>query len=342
MSEIKESGTERSVYDEMLLAVSARSRRGTCRMSVVFQSISMISIMIFIGAVLLKTFPFNDHTRKMFISLIVNVAMPCIILSSIFHVEMDAGTFRLIAIVFCLSIIINLVGIGFGWGLANLFHGQSNKKRELAILSGLGNTGFIGIPLCATLFGPKGALFAAIFDAGVDFTIWTVGVLILQKNNRVTFGTLKSMLNIPTAAIVVGLAIAYFHVKIPSLAIQLTDQLANLAAPLAMFYIGALLTTLRREKVRESGPQSWIPITVKLIIMPVAVACIVPFLALEMEITQTVLIQSMMPTLTLASILFAKYSADEEIGTVTTVLSTIFSVVTIPLMFYFIHLFVGF
>ncbi|MFP3389525.1 AEC family transporter [Brevibacillus sp. SIMBA_040] len=311
-------------------------------MSLVFQSILIISCMIIIGAILTKTFSFNEYTRKMFISLIVNVAMPCIILSSIFHVEMNAGTFRLIAIVFGLSIVINLVGIGVGWGFAQLFHGTSTKKRELALLSGLGNTGFIGIPLCATIIGPEGGLFAAIFDAGVDFTIWTVGVIILQKEKRITLGTLKSMVNIPTAAIVAGLFIAFYQVKTPEIVIRLTDQLADLAAPLAMFYIGALIMTLKRDKVRETGQESWIPIVVKLIFMPLLVASLLPYFSLKMEIAQTILIQSMMPTLTLASILFAKYSADEEMGTLTTVLSTIISVITIPLMFFLVHFFGAF
>ncbi|MFK9094303.1 AEC family transporter [Bacillus salipaludis] len=77
-----------------------------------------------------------------------------------------------------------------GWAFALNFYRHSTKKREIALLSGLRNTGFIGIPLCAALIGPEGALFAAIFDAGVDITIWTVGVLIIQQNRRFTFQSL--------------------------------------------------------------------------------------------------------------------------------------------------------
>ncbi|MEK3936361.1 AEC family transporter [Sporosarcina sp. FSL W7-1349] len=308
--------------------------------AVVFQSITVITVMIVIGALLTRTFPFNDDTRKMFISLIVNVAMPCIILSSIFNVEMEEDTFKMIALVFCLSIIINIMGIGIGWLFATVFYRHSNKKNELALLSGLGNTGFIGIPLCAILLGPKGALFAAIFDAGVDLTIWTVGVIMLQKNRKFAFQTLKSMINIPIAAIVIGLVAAYFHVKPPSTIILVTDQLAALAAPLAMFYIGVLIMTVRRSKVREVGSKVMLPIFVKLILLPVFAAILMYFIRVEPLVIQTILIQSMMPTLTLASILFAKYSADEDMGALTTVLSTIFALTTIPLMIYLMNLFI--
>ncbi|MHA6258870.1 AEC family transporter [Sporosarcina sp. CAU 1771] len=309
--------------------------------TVVIQSIAIISFMIIIGAILSRSFEFNEDTRSVFISLIVNVAMPCIILSSIFNVEMDGNTFKTIMFVFCLSIVINIVGIGLGWLLSSVFYPNSNKKKEMALLSGLGNTGFIGIPLCAILFGPEGALYAAIFDAGVDFTIWTVGVFMLQKNRFFAVQTFKSMINIPLVAIAVGLIASYFHFSPPLLIKSLIDQLAALAAPLAMFYIGILVMTLQGAKVKKTGPQTLLPIFVKLLLLPALVALLIGYLQLDVLIVQTILIQTMMPTLTLASILFAKYSADEEIGAITVVLSTLLALLTIPLMVYLMSFVVG-
>src|SRR5690625_6303945 len=138
-------------------------------MIVVFQTIALIGLFILIGAILAKTFPFNDDTRNMYISLIVNAALPAIILSSIFNVEMSPAIFKTILFVFIMSIVVNLIGIGLGYLFAFIFDRQSTYKNEFAILSGLGNTGFIGILLCAVLFGSEGALYAAVFDAVVVF-----------------------------------------------------------------------------------------------------------------------------------------------------------------------------
>src|SRR5699024_2102041 len=308
--------------------------------SVVVQSIMLIALMIFLGAILSRTFPFNDDTRQMFISLIVNVAMPSIILSSIFNVDITKDSFKLIVIVFILSIVINLTGIGLGGLFARIFYPRSKKKAELAILSGLGNTGFIGIPLCAVLFGPEGALYAAIFDAGVDFTIWTFGVFLLQKEKKFRFGMLKEMINIPMIAIVLGLTAAFFQVKPPVIFVELFDYLAALAAPLAMFYIGTIIMNISRSRVSSATRQMWIPILVKLFIVPISVAFFVLYIQAEVLVIQTILIQSMMPTITLASILFAKFSADEEMGAMTTVVSTLIALLTIPLMIYIVNIIV--
>ncbi|SDE79328.1 AEC family transporter [Bhargavaea beijingensis] len=231
-----------------------------------------------------------------------------------------------------------MAGIGIGYLFAVLFHKKVNRTKELALLSGLGNTGFIGIPLCAVLLGPEGALYAAMFDAGVDVTLWTLGAFMLQKDRRIGLGMLRTMINTPIIAIVAGLGMAAARFRPPEVLVDLIDRLAAIAAPLAMFYIGILVMTLFRKRAEGSLGQKkatlWLPVSVKLIILPVFAAMLGKGLALDATMLQTVMIQSMMPTLTLASMLFAKYSADEEMGAITTVCSTLVALLTIPLMIY--------
>src|SRR5699024_1427936 len=189
-----------------------------------------------------------------------------IILSSIFNVDITKDSFKLIVIVFILSIVINLTGIGLGGLFARIFYPRSKKKAELAILSAFGNTGFIGIPLCAVLFGPEGALYAAIFDAGVDFTIWTVGVYLLQENKKINLNLIKGIINIPLIAIIVGLVIAASGINMPMIVTDLADMLAAFAVPLAMFFIGGIVSDFQRGDVKISYFEVTAPIFIKLIL----------------------------------------------------------------------------
>lgn len=104
-------------------------------MVAVFQSVLLIALMIAIGALLSRTFSFNDDTRQMLTSLIIYIAMPSIILSSIFNIDVDANRLQNIAIVFMLSIIINLTGIGLGWFFATLSSTHATKRGEIGFLS---------------------------------------------------------------------------------------------------------------------------------------------------------------------------------------------------------------
>lgn len=155
---------------------------------------------------------------------------------------------------------------------------------------------------------------------------------------------LRTMINPPIIAIIAGLAMVLFHYRPPFLLTDLFDRLAALAAPLAMFYIGIM--TISLFKVRSTkgmtGTRSilWLPLLVKLALLPVFAVLIGKALSLDQVMLQTLFIQAAMPTLTLSTILFAKYSADEEMGTVTTILSTLVALLTIPVMIYLMNMWV--
>lgn len=298
--------------------------------SAVVHSISLIAILIILGSFVARSYPFNQDTRQMFITLITNIAMPAIILSSIFSVEINNKTLKVLIVIFVLSIVINLAGLLLGYLSTLIFKRHSNKKTEIAILSAFGNTGFIGIPLCAVLFGPEGALYAAIFDAGVDFTIWTVGVYLLQDEKKFSLKLLKGIINIPLVAIIVGLLIAAVGVKVPLIFVDVTDMLAAFAVPLAMFFIGAIVSNFQRGEVRMSNFEVITPIFIKLILLPFIVIFFVKNSNLSALMSDIVIIQSMMPALTLSSVLFAKYSKDDKMGAFITILSTFASLLVIP------------
>jgi malate permease and related proteins len=299
-------------------------------MNTLLQSILLMAVIIGIGAVIGYRQPLAADSRQLMITIIVNVAMPCIILDGVFQTPIDDRLMLQIFVIFTISVLLNCLGILIGWLGARTLPLSAKKRRELAILSGLGNTGFIGLPLCAALFGPKGALLAAVFDAGLDFVMWTVAVMMLQEKGAFSLKGLKAMVNIPMMAIVVGLASAMTGLTPPEPVKQLAGTLAKLASPLAMMYIGMLLPLLLRNKPQVSLPLLGVPITFKLFVFPLSAALLLSVLHVDAEITRVAVVQVAMPTLAMASILFARYAADEEMGAMTTVFSTLLALLTIP------------
>jgi len=295
-------------------------------------SVCIMAVIVGIGSLLGYRYPLTADSRQLIIAIIVNVGMPCIILDGVFQTPIDGQVMKQIFAIFGLSIVFNCLGIALGWLGAGAMKLPAQKRKEMAILSGLGNTGFIGLPLCASLFGAKGALLAAVFDAGLDFTIWTVGVMLLQDRSSVSLKGLKAMLNIPMIAILAGLSIAALGLTPPEAVRQLTGTLAKIASPLAMMYVGMLIPSLLRKKRKVSLKEMGLPLSLKLCVFPLVAALLLSVLALDGEITRIAMIQVAMPTIALASILFARYAADEEMGAMTTVFSTLLGLLTIPAM----------
>lgn len=302
--------------------------------STVFSSVMVMGSTIVVGILLSRAVNFGDDARQLLMTIIINVAMPCIILHSIFQFPMNDGVFKLVLITFIFSVVINLLGLIIGWLSAKLSGVSPQRAKEMAVLSGFGNTAVIGVPLCATLFGPKGALLAAVFDAGLDFTIWTAGVMLLQKNTAPSLRSLKAMINIPMAAVVVGLTMGYLQIQPPPLILTVTGNLAGLTSPLAMIYIGLLVPSLWAKLTAIPKLHLGVPIFVKLLVLPVVATLILSLLTPDKAIAQVVLVQASMPTITIASILFTKYQGDVELGAAGTVFATIISLITIPIMVY--------
>jgi malate permease and related proteins len=299
----------------------------------VLSSISMMGIIIIFGFLIGKTFPVTEGSKQLLVIIIINIAVPSIILNGIFNIEMNDQLLLKMLNLFVISILFNAIGIGVGWISAVLFGLRSMNARKLAVLAGIGNTGFIGIPVCTSLFGPSGGLLAAIFDAGLDIIVFTLVIVLLNKDGRFSLSGLKAMLNIPIIAIVVGISIAISGYEPPSLIKNLAAALANLAAPLAMLYIGLLISSFIKGK---KVPLRFISISLlmKLLVFPFIIIAILQAIPVTADLKLIALVQVSMPTFMLAAILFARYGQDEDTAVMTTVYSTIFSLITIPLIVY--------
>ncbi|CAH0343863.1 AEC family transporter [Bacillus sp. CECT 9360] len=306
---------------------------------IVLSSISIMAIIILIGIIIARNYIITDQAKQLLVIIIINVAVPSIILNGIFNTNISEVLLSKMLIIFLLSICFNILGVGLGWLSAIVFGYRTIKARYISILAGIGNTGFIGIPVCAALFGPTGGLLAAIYDAGLDVIVFTVVLMLLQKNEQFSLGNLKAFINIPFIAVIVGILIAIFGYEPPIVLRKLTATLSSLAAPLAMLYIGFLINSFLKEKRKIPIGFVSISLLIKLVIFPLIIIAILKTIPVIIDVKLITVIQVSMPTFTLATVLFARYAQDEEKAVVTTVLSTIFSIITVPIIVYTAGLF---
>ncbi len=79
------------------------------------QSILIMAVIIGIGSLIGYRQPLTADSRQLVITIIVNVAMPCIILDGIFQTTIDQQILYQIFAIFFISIILNCLGIFIGW-----------------------------------------------------------------------------------------------------------------------------------------------------------------------------------------------------------------------------------
>jgi predicted permease len=167
--------------------------------------------MLGIGALLNRKVGFHEDTRNLFASLIIYVAVPSLVFVSFLKTPHEPRIYIQLLWMFLFSIGIYIVTLFFTIWIASLFNITRQRANELAVIAAHGNTGFIGLPLCAALFGSKGVILAIAFDEGVGVCFWTISAMVLQ--NRISFSPqiLKSVFNFPLIAIGLGLSFYLFE-----------------------------------------------------------------------------------------------------------------------------------
>ena len=236
--------------------------------SILFLTIIKLAVLLGIGVWLTSKIPLTKDIKSFLIFVIINIALPAIILNGFFQVEINDSLLKQMIIIFVFSICFIIFGLITGWFFSKLIGLEPLKTRETAFLSTFGNTGLIGIPLCASIFGAKGAVFAAVFDAGMSLMLWTVGILFIQGKKKVTLQNFISMISAPNIAVFIGLTIVLLKIDPGYFIKDVAATLAGVASPLAMIYIGMLTMTIIKEKRRISAKLVSIPVSFKLLVFP--------------------------------------------------------------------------
>lgn len=302
-------------------------------------SVSVMGAMMLIGVLLRRAYGLTIESQRLVVALIVNIGLPSIVLSSVFNFQLDSEMMKQILTIFVISVVLNTLGILFIHYLAKKqFKAKNKEASELAITATLGNTAFIGLPLCYVLLGAQGALLAAIFDAGLDFVIWTLCVFLLQREKGFRLRNLAAMINIPLLAIVIALTLGALQFEAHEVLKQLTKSLAAIASPMGMIYIGLLIPDLWKVIHKIDLKRVTTGIIFKIILFPLSAFLLIFLLPIDSMVMKVVLVQATMPTFTLASVLFQRYKADVNFGIAMTLLSTMSSLITIPCMLYLLHL----
>lgn len=303
----------------------------------VIQPIIMMAIIVGIGFIISKKVEITKQTRQFISFTVLNVAIPSVIIQSILQTEIEQKMWGHFGIIFICGLILNFSGLILGYIAGRIFKYSELESKQKAILSGFGNTGFFGIPIAHMLFGPTSGIYASIYDAVTVLTVFTVGIMLLQ-DGRFSLVNFKHMINAPFVTLVITLIVAYNKISVPALIVDLSAILSSLAAPLAMIYIGMLFQEITAEKwikVKE-GYLSFMfsSSIIKIFILPLIAFTILYFSPIESSIGKVILLQAGMPTFLLATILFEQYTDSEDLGIVNIIITSTFSLLSLPIIIY--------
>lgn len=314
----------------------------------VFISVVSLVIMAMPGFLLAKLKMLPEKASEALSAVVLYGCQPLLVFMSFQSYEYSAEIGRNMLIVCGIAFAIHFIMIGL---VCLLFRNKEDiKMKTVRYGSIFSNCGFMGIPFLSMLFSGKPEageilIYASVIIAVFNILNWTVGVLMMTGNVK-DMSVKKILLNPVIIAVVVGV-IVFVTTKKPlvNLAAEGTtlhsvlnklsaslDYLGDAVTPLSMIVIGIKLADVNIKQL-FLDKKAYVTSFFKLVVMSFVAIISVAFLPVSSSIKYTVFLLLSMPCATSTALFALLFGGDGDFATVCTLLSTILSIATLPLMF---------
>ncbi|CAB3774848.1 AEC family transporter [Paraburkholderia humisilvae] len=214
-----------------------------------------------------------------------------------------------------------------------------------AIAASYPNAGYIGIPLCLIVFGPSSLTPATIVNVLVGSVLFGASSVLVEVGTRKEAHRLTMLLTVLRSlgrnpmliAPLAGAIISGLHVTLPASVDTFLKLLGGAASPAALVGLGIFLAEKQAPEAQVTR-DSLILIGAKLLIQPVLawwLAARVFFL--PNSLVGVAVILAALPTGTGPYMLAEFYKRQASVTSRTIMLSTIMSVISLPLLITYIH-----
>ena len=283
------------------------------------------------GYLLVKLGKIPKSAISSFATFLVYVCTPMQILYAIQQADCSPYILRYFLITFAVAF--GTMGLMLGLMYLILRKRQDRVPYRICVLaSALGNVGFIGLPLLQALMPeyPQMQAFSSMFFLSLNIYMWSVGSCIATRDRRYIRPS-KILLNPAVIAVALGLVLLFCRVRLSGQVGGMVELLGRMSTPMCMVILGMRLATIPIKSMFTSR-LAYLASALKLIAFPLLVLGICSLLPVEQDFIRGVFILSCVPSGNLVLSFAEMLGEGQEDAANMVLLSTILSMVTIPLM----------
>ena len=300
-------------------------------LSVIVNGVISLFLIILVEVYAAKKRIITKEINKGLTNILLKITLPCLVVSSFIFDLSDELKDNIIRC-FIYSPLVLIISIVISYILLIPIKGE--KKIIIQFANVFSNCGFIGFPIVFSIYGNEGVIYASIFNLFFTAFLWTYGVILF--NGKMKREDIKKvLLNPAIVAVFIGLIIMIFGFDIPSVLSSTLDLVGNMTSPLSMIIVGVILgnakiiSYLKDKTIYYSA-------FLKLIIMPCILILISKLLKDTSLVIKTLIIVTAMPAAAMTSILAESFDKESEYSAVIVFITTLFSVITFPILLNFI------
>lgn len=316
--------------------------------NVIIHQMIILFILMGLGYLLNKVHILGPKIDKGITGLILYCTMPAMILGAVLTQE-DERDVKLAVSCLIAAAVMYMVLPFIAKLLVWILRVKPGSKGIYEFMIIFGNVGFMGFPIIAALFGQESVVYGSIFNIFFNLLVYSYGIIIVMKDleeRQKTEGgndaaapvekfhfSWKKLLTPGISVAVLALIIFFLDIELPDVIVSPVASLGNITSPLAMLIIGS---TLANMDIREvfNDVRVYVFVAVRFFLLPLVLFPVLKLIIHDSFLLQLTVIMLLMPVAN-TSVLYAKqYGSDENLAAKSIFISTLLSIVTIPLVAY--------
>lgn len=290
---------------------------------IVLRQIVIMFLYMAIGGLLFQKGLITKEGSKSLANLLLYVVLPCVVVKSFCVARTPERTSGLLV-----SFLAALGILLLAMAVSHLLF-QKNPIDDFG--AAFSNAGFMGFPLVAAVQGSEAIFYAAGFVALLNALQWTYGQSLISGDPG--YRSPKAILKNPLVlSLLLGILIFCFEIPVPAIASDLLAALSALNAPLAMVILGVYLAQTD-PKTLFNDPHLYVVAAARLVLIPLLTIRVLKLLPAQYAaIATTLVIVAAAPIGSNVAVYAQKLGKDYAYAVRGVCLSTLLSVITMPLL----------
>ena len=302
----------------------------------VFQKMAMMFFIVILGYIVGKVHKFDASQRHALSFVVINIALPAMILKGVFSGGelpfKDALTMLLVGslVWVVLFLIVKVIPLGV--------RAKGSSKNMYEFMGIFTNNGFMGFPVIETILGAQGLLCAGLLNLPINVFVFSYGIYLLSGGKSINKKQyLKKLINPGIITAIVGILLYFSGIKMPAVPLDIIETLGAIPTPLSLLVLGITLSDFSLKEI-FGDYKVYAFSLLKLVIIPVFCLFVMHFIIPNELMRNVLAITIALPPAATVIILSTLIGGDSNEAAKSVFVSTILSVITIPLFSYLLFI----
>lgn len=311
---------------------------------IILSQMLMLFAMMIIGYFLWKKKWLDEPANQKLSKIVVNIFNPMLVVYGVLG-KSSGKDMGLVAQNLFLMLLFYILLIVFGILFVWILRPKKSERYVYWMMTIFPNVGFMGIPVISSIFGMESVIYIAFYMLGYNLLLYTLGIVLARKAaadreecqgpKEKQGGQWKRIFNVGVLASLGAILIFMFQISVPAPVVTFFDYMGNATIPLSMILIGVSIAKADMKTI-FTNVKMYFYTGIRMILFPILVISLMKGLSFDPVVFGVFALELAMPVGSIITLIAKENGADETCSTNGIVLSTLVSILTIPIVCMFL------